>query len=78
MSLLMRLKSIYDATPTSSFRSLIVTNKKTNVKFIAKVSLFDNVANGARHIDWSSASGQYLSSQIVCNTVDNINNLNFF
>ena len=70
--------SIYNATPTSSYRSLLVTNLKTNVKFIVKVTLFDNVANGARHIDWSSASGQFNSSQIVCKCVDNIDNLNFF
>lgn len=70
--------SIYNATPTSSYRSLLVTNLKTNIKFIAKVTLFDNVANGARHIDWSSASGQYGSSQIVCKCVDNIENLHFF
>lgn len=70
--------SIYTATPTSSYRSLLVTNLKTNVKFIAKVTIFDNVANGARHIDWSSALGQYGSSQIVCKCVDNIDNLNFF
>ena len=73
-----REESIYNATPTSSYRSLLVTNNKTNVKFIAKVSLFDNVANGARHIDWSSAQGQYESSQIVCKCVDNISNLIFF
>lgn len=71
-------KSIYKATPTSSYRSLLVTNTKTNVKFIVKVSLFDNVANGARHIDWSSASGQYSSSQIVCKSVNNIKNITFF
>ena len=29
--------SIYNATPTSSYRSLLVTNLKTNVKFIVKV-----------------------------------------
>lgn len=69
---------IYKATPTSSYRSLLVTNQKTNVKFIVKVTLFDNVANGARHIDWSSATGQYGSSQIVCKCVDNIENLHFF
>lgn len=70
--------SIYTATPTSSYRSLLITNLKTNVKFIAKVTLFDNVANGARHIDWSSALGQFSSSQIVCKCVDDIDNLNFF
>lgn len=66
-------KSIYKATPTSSYRSLLVTNTKINVKFIVKVSLFDNVANGARHIDWSSASGQYSSSQIVCKCINGEN-----
>lgn len=71
-------ESIYKATPTSSYRSLLVTNTRTNVKFIAKVSLFDNVANGARHIDWSSAFGQYGSSQIVCKCVNNVENLKFF
>lgn len=71
-------ESIYNATPTSSYRSLLVTNTKTNVKFIAKVSVFDNVANGARHIDWSSALGQYCSSQIVCKCAGNLENLNFF
>ena len=71
-------ETIYKATPTSSYRSLLVTNTKTYAKFVAKVSLFDNVANGARHIDWSSAQGQYESSQIVCKCVNNIDNLTVF
>lgn len=71
-------KSEFEATPTSSFRSLLVFNKKNDEKFIAKVSLFSNVANGARHIDWNSAIGQFESSQMTSKTVCVIKNFSIF
>ena len=54
--------SVFEATPTSSYRSLLVRNKITDEYFIAKVSIFGNVANGARQIDWTSAEGQFFFS----------------
>lgn len=58
--------SIFFATPTSSYRTLLVKNLNTNLMFFAKVTLFKNVANGSRHIDWeSSYYHQYQSSNIV-------------
>lgn len=70
--------SEFEATPLSSFRSLFVKHIKTDDSFIVKLSVFDNVANGARHIDWNSASGQYEASQIVKKVSSKIENIEFF
>lgn len=72
------LESIYQATPTSSYRSLIVKNLNTDNFFIAKISLLTNVANGARHIDWSSAVGQFESCQIVKECIKDKVNVELF
>lgn len=71
-------KSIYIGTVMSSFRSLLVLNKNTNKYFIAKMSLFNNIANGSRHIDWNSAIGQYESCQIVKESLKNEKRIDFF
>lgn len=72
-------KSEYVATPSSSYRSLIVNNENTNQCFMVKCSIFDNIANGARHIDWKSASGQFEQSKIVTSILSNSNiNLEVF
>lgn len=64
-------KSIFKATPTSSYRSLLVQNIVTNQYFITKVSIFGNVANGARQIDWLSADGQFFFSTCTEKAVKN-------
>ena len=71
-------KSEYIALTLSSFRSLSVTNVKTKEMFIIKLSLLNNVANGARHIDWNSAVGQYEASQMTVRSAKNLENLRFF
>lgn len=71
-------KSEYIALTLSSFRSLSVTNVKTKEMFIIKLSLLNNVANGARHIDWNSAVGQYEASQMTVHSAKNLENLRFF
>lgn len=72
-------KSEYVATSSSSYRSLFVCNENTNQYFMVKCSIFDNIANGARHIDWKSASGQYEQSKIVSEVLSNLNmNLEVF
>lgn len=71
-------ESEFIATPTSSYRSLIIQNINTKNYFIAKVSIFDNVANGSRHIDWKSASGQYSSSNITSKAISKIQNFELF
>ncbi len=65
-------KSIFEATPTSSYRSLVVKNIYTSEYFIVKVSIFGNVANGARQIDWTSADGQFFFSKCTANIVSKI------
>ncbi len=65
--------SEYIATPSSSYRSLIVRNENTDKYFMVKCSIFDNIANGSRHIDWKSASGQYEQSKIVTDVLSNLN-----
>lgn len=65
--------SEYIATPSSSYRSLIVYNDNTDNYFMVKCSIFDNIANGARHIDWKSASGQFEYSKIVSEVLSNLN-----
>ena len=71
--------SEYTATPSSSYRSLIVCNDNTCSYFMVKCSIFDNIANGARHIDWKSASGQFEYSQIVSEILSNLDlNLKIF
>lgn len=71
-------KSEFEATSTSSFRSLFVSNNINDEKFIVKVSLFSNVANGARHVDWNSAVGQFESSQLTVKTTCRIKNFYIF
>lgn len=66
--------SIFEATPTSSYRSLLVRNREKGSYFIAKVSIFGNVANGARHIDWCSAEGQHFFCKCTEKAVSNIKN----
>ena len=64
--------SIFEATPTSSYRSLVVKNIYTEEYFMAKVSIFGNVANGARQIDWTSAEGQYFFSKCTNNIIGKV------
>lgn len=66
--------SIFESTPTSSYRSLVVKNICTDEYFMAKVSIFGNVANGARQIDWSSADGQFFFSKCTNNIISKISN----
>lgn len=70
--------SIFEATPTSSYRSLLVKNLLTEKYFIAKVSIFGNVANGARQIDWCSAQAQYFFSSCTQKAAANIKNFELF
>ena len=70
--------SDFEASPLSSFRSLLVTRIKTDENFIVKLSLFDNVANGARHIDWNSAIGQYEASKITTKATSITEHIEFF
>lgn len=67
-------ESIFEATPTSSYRSLLIHNIKKDSYFIAKVSMFGNVANGARQIDWISAEGQFFFSTCTNKAVKKIKN----
>lgn len=71
-------ESLFLATPSSSFRTLIVQNTMTNNWFMVKVSLFDNIANGSRHIDWKSASGQFEACQIVNEILRNNKKIGLF
>jgi hypothetical protein len=71
-------ESSYEASPTSSYRSLMVVNRVTGKRFIVKVSILANVANGSRHIDWNSAEGQYHSSQFTADAVRNRNDFFLF
>lgn len=42
------------------------------------MTLFTNVANGSRHIDWKSALGQFQLCKIVDQSIKEINNLELF
>ena len=70
--------SIFLATPTSSYRTLSIINVRTEKQFFAKTSIFGNVANGSRHIDWKSAEGQHFFSTCTAEASNKISNLKIF
>lgn len=70
--------SKYLGTPTSSYRTLSIINIDTEEQFFVKTSLFGNVANGSRHIDWKSAEGQFFFSTCTANASKSIENLSIF
>jgi len=71
-------ESVFEATPTSSFRSLVVQNSATGDFFVAKVTILANVTNGSRHIDWNSAIGQFQSSQFLRDCLGSRNDFELF